>query len=137
MIEFQLPLEPNPEGRPRFTKRGFAYKPQRSRDFEDDFRNLTEELRPPELLTGPLSVELIFYLKRPKKPKHPAYPIVRPDIDNYAKAVLDGMNPVKDDPTGQYSGIYKDDSQVVELWLRKAYCVDNEPPSIHVRIEEL
>ena len=51
-------------------------------------------------------------------------PDKKPDIDNIAKAVLDALNEVA----------YRDDTQVVELQMRKKY---SDRPRLEICIEEL
>lgn len=68
-------------------------------------------------LVGPLVVELTFQVRRPKTVKH-QYPATdRSDVDNLAKAVLDGMQAV---------GLMRDDRQVVDLISRKRYADDGQ-----------
>lgn len=55
------------------------------------------------------------------------FPIIRPDADNIAKIVLDGLNKVA----------YKDDSQVVDLHCKKRYTFSQEREGIIVDIEEV
>jgi Holliday junction resolvase RusA-like endonuclease len=73
-------------------------------------------------------VEVDFYLPRPKtvKVKDRALPIVPPDVDKLARAVLDGIG---QGPSGKVGDglVYGDDSQVVELLARKFYADDREP----------
>ena len=51
-------------------------------------------------------------------------PTKKPDIDNIVKAVLDALNEVA----------YRDDTQVVELQVRKQY---SEKPRLEICLEEL
>lgn len=51
-------------------------------------------------------------------------PAKKPDIDNVVKAVLDALNGVA----------YRDDTQVVELHVRKSY---SEKPRVEVSIEKI
>ena len=51
-------------------------------------------------------------------------PAKKPDIDNIAKAVLDALNSVA----------YRDDTQIVELQIRKQY---SEKPRLEICMEEL
>lgn len=51
-------------------------------------------------------------------------PTKKPDIDNIAKAVLDALNGVA----------YRDDTQVVKLYVRKQY---SEKPRVEICLEEL
>lgn len=51
-------------------------------------------------------------------------PAKKPDIDNIAKAVLDALNSVA----------YRDDTQIVELQIRKQY---SEKPRLEICMEKL
>lgn len=53
------------------------------------------------------------------------YPTKKPDIDNIAKSILDALNSV----------VYRDDSQVVELIVKKSYIEDL--PKVKVIIENI
>ncbi|WP_442855820.1 RusA family crossover junction endodeoxyribonuclease [Blautia sp. Marseille-P3087] len=63
-------------------------------------------------------------VKREAMLKGELLPAKKPDIDNIAKAVLDALNSVA----------YRDDTQVVELQLRKQY---SEKPRVEICMEEL
>jgi crossover junction endodeoxyribonuclease RusA len=81
-----------------------------------------------EPVSGPVEVELLFYLERPAsiaRTKRP-YPIVPPDVDKLARSCLDPMTGV----------IYDDDSQVIRLLAWKTYA-DNREPGVFVRVAEL
>ena len=79
-----------------------------------------------ELMEGPLSIELWFFLEKPKTAKR-AYPSVRPDIDKLERTVLDAIN-----------GIIEDDSRVVNLESHKRYAVDyGMEPGVCMYIEEM
>jgi len=86
-------------------------------------------------IESPLGVELIFYLPRPKvhqgarglRHSAPRAHIKKPDVDNLAKAVLDALS----EKGG--IGLWKDDSQVVDLIVRKRWA-DDRPPGAQVTI---
>ena len=63
-------------------------------------------------LTGPLAVDLLFTVKAPKSGKR-RFPTVRPDAENLVKGLLDAWNGV----------LYEDDSQVIDLVIRKRYAM--------------
>lgn len=71
-------------------------------------------------LEGALGVRLIFTLPKPKKPKAPT-PITRPDVENLIKGLCDSWNGV----------LWRDDSQLVELGVRKVYGLT---PGVHVEV---
>lgn len=79
--------------------------------------------RPGELLDGPLRLTVDVYVLRPKSVKR-EYPVGRPDLSNYVKAIEDALNRV----------IWTDDSRVVELVARKLY---GDPPRVDILIEEV
>lgn len=65
-----------------------------------------------EVTDQPVSMEVIFYMKKPQKPKF-SLPAVRPDIDKLLRALLDGLTQAKT--------VYLDDSQVCILQASKTY----------------
>lgn len=75
-----------------------------------------------ELLRGPLTLELTFWLPRPKghlsvkgtvKPSAPSAPAVKPDLLKLARGVEDALTGV----------CYFDDAQIVEERLGKGYTI--------------
>ena len=70
-------------------------------------------------------MQLYFHLPRPKSlPKRVVHHVKKPDADNLAKAIKDAMRGV----------VYKDDSQIVELIVRKQY---GDPPRVVIAVEEI
>ena len=114
-IAFEVPGNPQPKQRPRVVTscsgRSVAYTPRRTRFWE---LSVAHEARQclPEPLEGPLSVSLAFF-RGDKR---------RCDLDNLAKAVLDGLNGIA----------YHDDAQIVELNLRREF--DRERPRVEIEI---
>ena len=72
---------------------------------------------------GPVRITLMFFLRQPKRPKAPV-PITKPDADKLARAVLDGMTD---------AGVFRDDSQVTTLTVRKRYTT--EAPCVRVFVD--
>lgn len=75
-------------------------------------------------LAGPLKVTVEVFVARPKTTKLP-HP--KPDVDNYAKAILDAIT--KD---GRF---WTDDSQVQRLIVGKSWTTGD--PAIHIQIETI
>ena len=65
-----------------------------------------------EITDQPVSMEVIFYMKKPQKPNF-VLPGVRPDIDKLLRALLDGLTQAKT--------VYLVDSQLCFLDVRKLY----------------
>ena len=81
----------------------------------------------------PLKMELTFLFKPPKSySKKKLLAVTKgelrytklPDADNLAKTVMDGLNRV----------LYKDDSQIVELVVKKEYGLED---GLKIKVEEL
>ena len=103
--------EPVAKARPRMSKFG-AYTPAKTRKAEKEIKDMAKHqmmMAKSDTLDGPIIVAIEFILKRPKKPTHP-FPS-RADLDNYAKLVCDALNEIA----------WKDDSQIVDLYLMKRW----------------
>ncbi len=125
MIKLYLPIEPVPKGRPRITRTGHVYTPQKTKDFEQSVKHLAalsmhENKHKP--LSGVVSVRGYFFVKKPKKPKD-IYPSGRPDLDNLIKSLFDALN----------GTVWEDDSQICACGFAKVY---SETPSITLFAEE-
>jgi len=133
-MELTIPGKPVALKRHRHTSRNgriFNYDP--SKADKANFLKKVQYLAPEVPFYEAISMSIDVYIGRPKshfgtgrnsekiKESAPAYPIGRPDIDNYIKFVLDALNGV----------FYRDDSQVVHIESVKEY--STEPKTI-VRI---
>jgi Holliday junction resolvase RusA-like endonuclease len=117
-----------PKPRPRLGK-GRVFTPRTAELAEEMIRKAWIEAGWGKL-NGPLVVTITVWLPRPRahfgtgrnadqvKPSAPSWPSVRPDLDNYAKTVLDALNDVA----------FEDDGQVVMAMFRKVYCHDGNVP---------
>ena len=136
IIEFYIYGVPVPEGRARFTKTGRAYTPAKTRAWKGLVHKAALEAFIEsgmfDPLHGALTMSLDFTLPIPpswsKRKQSEASgqfirPIGKPDVDNLAKAVMDGCNEV----------LYFDDAQIVALSVRKRYGL---APHVCVIIDE-
>ncbi len=71
-----------------------------------------------EPLSGPLGINLTFYLERPKTVTR-EYPEVKPDLDKLERAILDGLKP-----------LIGNDSKVISLSSTKIYAHDSFVPGV-------
>lgn len=119
-IEFEIPGKAVGKGRPRFSRRsGHVYTPAKTSEYELSVAAACREamgLTPPTL--GPVQVSISVWRSIPKswakKKNHDFFKertVPRPDVDNIAKAILDGCNGIA----------YKDDAQVNSLYISKGY----------------
>lgn len=115
----EIPFMPEPKGRPRFTRAGRTYTPAKTKKSESKLMHfIAQKWEGMEPLDGAVFVEIEFHIKRPKsvKAKKRPHPVVRPDLDNYAKTILDAITKAR---------VWVDDSQVCKLVLSKYY-TENE-----------
>ena len=133
--EMFIPMTPEAKGRPRarIQSKGLhqyvqTYSPSSTVHAE---RLIAEYARQVQVYFDrkcPLDVSMTFCLvKPPSAPKKRAWPTVKPDIDNLAKLVMDGIN-------GLW---FPDDAQVVRLTLEKRYVADGRGEGIHVTVSEV
>ena len=128
-IEIELLLKPKACPRPRIAVRGkfaHAYYPKTYSDWKAEILDMLQNAYPDDVETpifeGPVYLEVINYMKRPKTTKrtYPPY-----DLDNYVKSVMDGIT--------SHKGIWKDDDQVCVLTTSKEYA---EEDKITIKIQE-
>ena len=109
------------KGRPRFTRIGGyvrTYTPKKTHDYE----GLIKENYTGKKYDRALKITINAYFMIPKsytKKKKTELPgtryMMKPDIDNIAKSVLDGLN----------GTAWSDDTQVVEMSITKHYATDD------------
>ena len=131
-IKFTVPGVPVGKGRPRFTRAGHAYTPEKTAAYEEKVRLCWKTQSGQGFAGGiPLKASIIAYFPIPKsasKKKAAAmegtFHTSRPDSDNVAKAILDALN----------GYLYPDDSavQIDRCW--KVYT--NGAPRVEVEIRE-
>lgn len=78
---------------------------------------------------GPVSVEIDFFMPRPKRLKDrlDVHHAQKPDIDKLTRSVLDALTGV----------LWLDDSRVVELGAGKRFANPGEAPGVHVMVTQL
>ncbi len=118
VISFEFPGEPLTKSNQAKWFRGYLYIPKRIIDYEAALHRFSikimkqEKKHPTKNL---VKVEIEYYLGSKR----------RKDIQNLTKSTLDAFN----------DAIYKDDSQVHDLHIKKM--IDRENPRIRVTIEEM
>lgn len=131
MIRILVPGVPVGKGRPRMTRNGHCYTPEKTRIYEDKIAFFGHQAmagtRP---LEGYLSIvlEAIFHVPESWSKKKKALALEgklfpgKPDMDNLMKA-LDGLNGI----------VWVDDAQIVSAIISKRY---GEIPHLRIDVEE-
>lgn len=135
IITITIPGIPVAKGRARFTQVGKfvrTYTPAKTQRYEDQIRCAANDYMNGRLpIDEAVCMSVTAYVAMPKslrgKRRQDASdgllkPVTRPDVDNYAKAALDGCNAI----------IFRDDSCVTDLIVRKRY---SERPRLVITIE--
>ena len=124
MVNFMVEGTPVPKGRPRFARRGkfvSTYSPKTTVDYETKVAEAAQiAMGSSEPLETPVGAYIYITLPIPasysKKRTQACLsgeerPTKKSDIDNFCKAVFDGMNGI----------VFVDDSQIVSLHSTKVY----------------
>jgi len=134
VLTFEIPGDVQAQQRPKFSRFGKGVSvrdPKESKDYKSFVRLVASQVAPETLITEEIRLSIDVYRKIPKsysKKKHQQAvdgvlrPTTKPDIDNLAKGIKDGLSKV----------IWHDDSQVTELVARKWY---SDNPRAEVTIE--
>lgn len=98
------------------------YDPATCKDWKRTVLVQVLKRKPPAPVEGPLRMDLVFDLPRPKSaPRRVQHPTTRPDLDNLLKAIKDALRGV----------VYRDDSQIVALTATKKY---GPAPGVSIRL---
>ena len=134
-IEFIVKGKIRGKARPRFSKAtGRAYTTKDDKIYEQMVREAYKDNLTFINSTLPLRAKIEVYHKVPKsysKKKRELCltgqlkPQIKPDCDNIAKVILDSNNKI----------LYRDDSQITELIIKKEYTQDED--YLKVKIEEI
>lgn len=137
-IKVIVPGEPKGKARARVTKKGFAYTPEQTINYENLVKTLfLDQLEKHEIyeipFTNYVEAEINCFFEIPKsmskKKREQAIngglrPTKKPDSDNIAKIILDSLNKIA----------YTDDSYVVDCYIRKWY---SEQPRVEVILRDI
>jgi crossover junction endodeoxyribonuclease RusA len=100
LLHMEIPGDPVAKGRPRMTRQGRTYTPEKTREAEKALRERLVRTYTDLPVQWPVGVEVIFHCATAR----------RTDGDNLFKLVTDSMNGL----------VYEDDSQIVE-WTCRLY----------------
>lgn len=129
-FDISFNLIPKPKGRPRFSKKGFAYTPSSTKKAERDMAVLiSDQLKGKMPIDTAIRLEMDVYMPRPKshygsgknsdniKDSSPKFPITKPDIDNLEKAFCDAAEGL----------LWTNDSRIVQKTTNLWYADDRAP----------
>ena len=135
-VEFEVSGQPQGKGRPRFTRKGYAYTPEKTKEYEKRIHAAAWQ-KMHELKLKPIEkfchVEIIAFMEIPKSwPKvrrleaeyGAILPTCKPDVDNIIKAALDGMEGI----------VFYSDAQVTSINAKKVYCHPEKGAVLYVAV---
>ena len=135
-VEFEVSGQPQGKGRPRFTRKGYAYTPEKTKEYEKRIHAAAWQ-KMHELKLKPIEkfchVEIIAFMEIPKSwPKvrrleaeyGAILPTSKPDVDNIIKAALDGMEGI----------VFYSDAQVTSINAKKVYCHPEKGAVLYVAV---
>ena len=126
-VHFIIPGRPVGKGRPRFTRQGHCWTPDKTVAYERDIKMAYWSTYGHSKYGADkaLAVDIVLYYPRAKSmAKHKRLmaqrgvlrPTVKPDVDNVIKAILDALNGVA----------FEDDRQIVQVECEKWYDITEE-----------
>ena len=123
-INFSVDIRPMGKERPRMTRSGHAYTPQRTKDYENhikkQFKKVFPDFKP---IDSAVLVELNFCYIRSKSNKN-QFHLIKPDIDNLIKSICDSLNGLA----------YVDDRLITGIIAHKEYSTVD---CVHIKISKL
>lgn len=136
-VAFEVPGKPTAKGRPRFARRGqfvATYSDAKTASYEALVGwYAMQAMAGRNKFEGALKAEIVITLPIPqswsKKKRAAAFlgeilPTGKPDLDNFLKAAVDGMNGI----------VYADDAQICMISASKNY---GETQGMHIAISRL
>lgn len=130
MIELTIPLEPVAKARSRTAfKNGKvrSYTPERTQVAQDFIRLFLQPYKDqcfPE--HTPVKLTAVFYRSKSKwLAKKETKPFRKPDLDNFVKLLLDGINET----------LVPDDAQITSMSISKVWA-NGDKPRIWIKLEE-
>ena len=135
VVKFIVLGTPTAKGRPRMTRQGHTYTPQKTVMYENlvrleyqrqcgSFQFDRDALLDVRMIAYYPIPKSVSQKKRQMMADHRIRPMKRPDVDNVCKSILDSLNQIA----------YHDDAQVVDCQVRKFY---GDTPKVVVTIEEI
>jgi crossover junction endodeoxyribonuclease RusA len=139
-LTFSIIGTPAPQGSKTRNRYGAVYESSpKVKPWRQDVQSAAREaMGGSHVYVGPVIVGVRFRLPRPKghygtgrnagqlRPSAPKVPDVKPDIDKLVRSTLDGMGE---------AGVWRDDAQVVGLWVVKEYATDTLPVGATVSVD--
>ena len=134
MVQFTVPGKPVGKARPRFTRAGHTYTPEKTAEYEAlvraEYARQAQNFRFPDGV--PVKVQICAHYPIPASTSRKntermltgeIAPIKKPDWDTIGKIICDSLNGVA----------YKDDAQITRATVWKLY---GEHPNVTVVVEE-
>jgi crossover junction endodeoxyribonuclease RusA len=129
MLYFYVPGVPAPKGSYRRFKNSItAANPEKTYSWQAKVSQYAQgAMKLHAVISQPCKVSCLFVFKKPQRPKHQIYHIVKPDGDKLLRCVLDALTGI----------VYRDDSMVSVAYWSKEYETSENKPGLYIKIERL
>lgn len=128
VLDVFVPGKPAPQGSKRYVGNGISVESSKAvKPWRADIREHIAARYSLAPVTGALAVRLAFVMPRPASAPKRSTPaaVKRPDLDKLCRAVLDAIGS---------AGLWRDDSQVVDLAASKRLAEPGETPGCRIRV---
>jgi Holliday junction resolvase RusA-like endonuclease len=137
-VEIEVEGQPQGKARPRMSRFGHVYTPQKTRDYEKRIKAAAWAAMQRERLEAtnrPVHIDMVAFMDIPKSwsntkkiaAEFDAFRhTTKPDLDNILKAALDGISGPQ--------GVVLDDKQVHSVKAKKVFCHPDRGPVLYISI---
>jgi Holliday junction resolvase RusA-like endonuclease len=124
-VTFHVPGIPQGKQRPRFSpKSGGVYTPTKTVTAENNVAWAFQQTGYPRVDTGPVFLDVVVVLDRPRSHFNTKGDLNKPDADNVQKLLMDSLNGVA----------YRDDAQVVYATVYRRWAQRDETAGLTVTL---
>lgn len=127
-----IPGQPVAKGRPRFTRTGHAYTPDKTVRWEQRAAVILQSAIGGRRYDQPLKIQITAYFERPKRlltrkaSPNRIHHTSKPDADNIAKIACDALT---------MAGVVRDDSVINQMLVTKYYAAKDAPAQVSILLD--
>lgn len=125
-ISFRVYGQPSPQGSKRYVGNGRMIESSKKLPaWRKAVTDAARQVAPKQPLDCPVSVQAVFWLPKPQKPRFNAPATQQGDLDKLCRAVGDSI---------EAAGVLKNDARITTWHATKHYATPTNPPGAHITI---